>query len=154
MNALERVTDPAFMNHVINDPSVKPMVSLGVDKTLDLSALIADPNNICLADEYGGFVFVKAENGCYDVHTQFLPAGRGKHVMTRAHEAAWYMFTATDCLAVRTFVASTNKAAKLLTLRMGFVKLFDGDLLGVPGEWFLLTVKTWARGLACQLPVH
>lgn len=150
---LARTHDAAFMNSVVNHPAIKPQVSLGMEGTLDLTPLVSDEGNVCLQNEHGGFLFIRSEHDCFDVHTQFLPEGRGPAALASAREAAWFMFTQTHCLAIRTFVGSTNHPARALTKRMGFVKIDDGELFGVTGEWFLLTIKQWARGL-CQSQAH
>lgn len=135
--------DADFLNRVVNHPSVFPWVSLGQEGPLDLSPVLDLESTVFLADETGGFLFVDCGGGLYEVHTQFLPEGRGHGVLKKAREAARYMFTRTPCLAVKTFVAYGNDAAHKLTLAMGFDEVGEMEILGKPGRLFLLTVKGW-----------
>jgi hypothetical protein len=87
----------------------------------------------------------------YEVHTAFTPEGRGPHVFALARQSLAYIFRQTEALAVKTFVAHNNRAARRLALGVGFVPLRDAATLGTPGTEYLLTVKQWAKGLSvCQ----
>jgi hypothetical protein len=141
MNLVES-RDAAFLNKVVNDPSVHPSVSLGYGE-IDVSPLFERPTTVFLACEFGGFLFIDCGNGLYEVHTQFLPEGRGPAVLRLAREAAVHMFTRTPCIAISTFVAQTNEAAKRLTLAMGFKELGPKSINGVDGTGYLLTIKDW-----------
>lgn len=147
---LVRSTDAEFLNRVLNDPTVFPLVSLGLPGPLDIAPILANESNVFLQAEYGGFLFIAKPEYVYDVHTQFLPEGRGAHALRLAKEAAFYMFTQTDALRIDTTVAFTNKAAHRLTRMMGFSKWGETEINGVPSHYYVLTLKQWARGLSCQ----
>lgn len=119
---MNRTLDATFLNTVANDPSVRPL--LGATGLIDLSADVANTNNVVLVWTEGGFFAQKFEVGLYECHTLFLPGGRGEKALAYAVEALRYMFTRTDCLEIVTRVPSKNKAADLFARSMGFVRKF------------------------------
>lgn len=143
---LARSTDAAFLNRVVNHPEVARWM-VGFLPPFDFTAVLRDPANIFLANEHGGFLFI-GEPDVYEVHTQFLPEGRGQS-LELAREAAWHIFTQTDALAIRTYVPEGNEAAKRLTERMGFVFCDQVTINGHDADVYILNVKKWARSL-CQ----
>ena len=108
---LERTTDGQRMQRIIEHPSVFPHVSLG-DAHVDLVKHVENPENICLMNEWGGFLFVKLSDTEYEVHTQFLPQGRGRRVIKAAREALNEMFR--KCERITTYVPDGNKGADSL----------------------------------------
>jgi hypothetical protein len=144
---ISRSTDAEFLNRIVNDPAMAP-ARLGM-KELDLTEAVSNPDNVFLANQWGGFLFIKDED-VYEVHTNFLPAGRGKLALKAAQDAAFYMFTQTDALAIRTSVPRGNFAAAALTKRMGFSHWGDEVINGYECRVFVLTIKCWARRLPCQ----
>lgn len=145
-----RSTDAAFLNRVVNDPSVFPYVSLGLEGPFDLSGILSDWNNHFMCNEYGGFLFIKHKEYIYEVHAQFLPEGRGRSAIESALLAERYMFTKTDALRLDTYVAHDNRAASWFTRKVGFTKWGDVTVNGVPSHYYVLTLKNWARSLECQ----
>lgn len=149
---LERVTDPSQYLRIIRHPEVEPFVTLGaVVSDEALAALVVDPANVLLLTPEGGFLYVRQSPEIYEVHTAFTPEGRGSHVFHLARQSLAYIFRYTEALAVKTFVAHTNRAAARLATGVGFVPLRDAAALGTPGVEYLLTVKQWVKGLSvCQ----
>lgn len=149
---IKRSNDVAFLNHLLNHESIKPWVALGVDR-LDATTVIAS-GAIFLATDLGGFLVVPSGRGMYDVHTQFLPEGRGKHALEAAKEALRYMFVQTDALALSTFVTDGNAAARHFTLLNHFVPFQDMQYFGQAGVQYLLTIKQWVTKEldTCQQP--
>lgn len=143
---ITRSTDAEFLNRIVNDPAMANG-RLGM-KDLDLTEAVSNPDNVFLANEFGGFLFVK-DGDLYDVHTNFLPEGRGQLALEAAREAAFYIFTRTDCLAIETYVPQGNVAAAALTKRMGFSHWGDEVINGHFCRRFVLTIKQWAKSL-CQ----
>lgn len=125
---------------------------LGLKPPFDCSKILNDPDTILLANEYGGFLFLKEQDQNYDVHTQFLPEGRGKSLQL-ARDAAYWMFTRSDAMSITTYVPHDNVAALRLTEATGFERLADIEVLGVPCSFHILTIKQWARSL-CQPQSH
>jgi hypothetical protein len=143
--------DAEFLNRVVNHPAVHPYVSFGIKGDLDLTALVADPRNVFLANEWGGFLFIRKADYVYEVHTQFVPEGRGKRALRAAKDAADYMFSRTDCLRIDTYVQLDNPAAEWLTRAVGFRKWGEANILGHACYYYVLTLKEWARKLdLCQ----
>ena len=143
MNHVTLSRDKEFLNRVVNDPSVFPYVSLGTIGPLDVSPLIDDERNLFFANEFGGFLLVNKDDGVYDVHTQFLPDGRGLIAAVAALEVREYMFTETDCVAIMTFCPLNNKAAERFAVAAGFRFIRSGTLLGVTGNYFGITKEEW-----------
>lgn len=140
---VSRSNDVSRLNAVINHPSVHPWVSK-TEQELDASDVIADRRNILLEAPHGFFLFHFHEPGTYEVHTQFLPEGRGKNAFICAQEAAHYMFTKTDCVEILTKVQIENVAAKKLTEAVGFTYLFTGsEWRGKPMNFFRLGIEDW-----------
>lgn len=110
---IERTFDPAFLNSVIHDPSVREGAE--VVAGADLSAIAADLKNFLLVNEHGGFVVIHKMQGVYECHTQFLPAGRGKKAIDAAGQAFRYMFCKTPCERVVTKVRFDNERVKRFT---------------------------------------
>lgn len=144
---LQRSTDAALLNRVVNHPEVARWM-LGFEPPYDLSPLIQNPANIFLANEHGGFLFLKQEHDVYEVHTQFLPEGRGNS-LPLARDAAFWMFTQSDALAIQTYVPESNLPALRLTQAMGFSCWGESEVNGHACSVYVLTIKEWARGL-CQ----
>jgi hypothetical protein len=117
---LRRVLDAVVLNRVVNDPRVRPW--LGGKGELDLSSVAADPRNIALVCETGGFLLIKQEAGCYEVHSQFLPDTPDVVEMARA--GFEYLFTATDCQEITSKVPLENKRAVGLARAVGLRERF------------------------------
>lgn len=139
--------DAAFLNHVMNHESVKGDVSLGYKGDLDASSLLSNPRNHFLATEFGGFLVLDNGNGVYEVHTQFLPGGRGKAAREAARESMEHMFLETDCMELITFCPTDNRKAINLAIYAGFTKRRQQTELGVSGHIYSITIKEW---LLCQ----
>lgn len=146
---IERTTDAAAINAILNHPAVRPTVADVTDGPLDVSDRVSNPDNVSLVGEYGAIVFFKYCDGIYEVHTQILPEGRGKWACQFAQECLRYMFTSTDCIEVITRVPQGHIGAKALTEMMGFRLQFTtppecrfrGEL--VPAYVYSLTLQEW-----------
>jgi hypothetical protein len=146
---LAQSKDVQFLHSVIAHPDVLPWVTLGRG-ALDLTDVVGNPENIFLANEYGGFLFIR-DGDNYEVHTQFLPQGRGRKAVEAAREAAWHIFTRTPALAIRTYVPRGNFRAAALARRAGFSAWGTVNNDGIEMDWYVLTIKEWAKGLKqCQ----
>lgn len=145
--------DSEFINSVVNTPGVVEWIKGPLETPIDLSPLVDNKDNYLLVADTGGFLFVKkGQLPLYEVHTQFLPGSQ--KVLEKAKDAAFYMFTKTDCIEIMTCVPSLNVAARRLTKQMQF------EYVGQKGEWpingvnypldyYTLTIKRWAVKL-CQ----
>jgi len=141
---LARTMDARFLNRVANDPVVRPW--LGGEGAIDLTGALADPKNIALVGEFGGFVFLWDEATRYELHTLFLSEGRGAGVLPAAEEAFRFLFTATDCLEIVTKIPEGNRAADLMARRAGFTPTFAREAAWPDGSrvvYFTLTLDAW-----------
>ncbi len=151
--SLIRYYSADFINSVLNDDTVFPWCfPYGTKKPVDIGPSLLDVKNVLLCNEHGGFVFHWREAGCYEIHTQFLPPGRGAAAVEAVFEALDYMFTKTDCMEVVTRIPANNDAARTLALATGFRQDFIA-----PKAWrvsaeevldvgcYVLTWRDWMR---------
>ena len=148
MIALSR--DVELLNRVINDPSVFPWVSLGMQGPFDMAPLLADERNLFFANEHGGFLLISKDHGIYDIHTQFLPQGRGRAALRDGKEAMRHMFTQTLCKALMTFCPLENPPAATLARLVGMKRFKTEVQLGVAGDTYYITREEWL----CQQQSH
>lgn len=114
---LDRQSDAALINRIMNDPSVRP--TIGGTGPIDLAPLVANQGNVVLCGEHGGAVFHKLLPGLYELHTAVLPAGRGAWTLQAGADALFHIFTRTDCVEVVTKVPPENRPAEAATKRIG-----------------------------------
>lgn len=147
---ITRTFDAARFNEIVNDPTVRPFVADESDGPLDLSERISDRRNICLLGEHGAFLCFKYYDGCYEVHTQVLPIGRGSWAAAFAEAGAQFMFTKTDAIELVTRVPEKHLGAMRLACSMGFRTAmttppeckWQGELM--PCRILSLTLQEWA----------
>lgn len=158
--AIERSFDAAEANRIINVPAVLAEVAApGVD-ALDVAPFVADPANILLMVEGGAILFLRDDeigSGIYNLHTNFELGKRGSYAINASLEAYRWMFTRTDCVAIRTCVPASNRAASFAARAAGFQKRFER-----PGLWpsakgvvalkfYELTYQRWFDFVADEL---
>lgn len=130
---LVRNFDAAKLDAVIRHPSVMSRVSLGYEELPSCAPLLADEQNVCLMNEHGGFLFRQFAPDQYDVHTMFLPSGRGPQALEAALEAKHIMFNLYHARRLVTFVPHDNPHAYKLAEAAGFVTDRDASCCGVEG---------------------
>ncbi len=140
---IEPSLDAWFLNYVINDPSVFPWVSLGAEGPLDMTAAVMDPKNLFLKNEYGGFLLIDKGDQVFEIHTQFLPEGRGRKARTAAREAMQYVFTRTLCQMLVTHCPLDNKPSAWLALSAGMKFVGKAYPLGVEADMYVITKDEW-----------
>jgi len=113
---MERSYNADFINEVINHPDVRD--SAEVEGIGDLTEFVANVNNVLLTNKHGGFLFVSKGAGIYEVHTQFLPSGRGHRALLAAIDSLYYMFIHTDCIRVISRAKPENTGACQLADRL------------------------------------
>lgn len=177
---IARSFDPAAINAILNHPVVRPWVA-DAEGPIDISRQVTNRANVLLMGEYGGFFCFCLQPGVYEVHSQVLPAGRGKWMRAFAHAGACWMFTRTDAYEIVTRVPDGHIAAKALAMGAGmrheFTRqkecLFRGELrdvhiysfrvqdwlatapyLDVIGDWFHRRLNEEARRLGVIEPAH
>lgn len=148
--SVSRAYSADAITHVVNHPQVRPWVGFAELGYLDLTPIVADPNNVLLMGDGGGFICVMQEPGIYEVHTQFLPEHRGENTIRAALDGMRYMFTRTDCIELRTKVPEGNVAAGWLARRVGFVHQFTREQAWqtpegmAPIKYYALAIDQWA----------
>lgn len=145
---VHRTMDAARLNVVANDPSVLPSLGFGGDAPLDLSEIVENPANVAIVGEHGGFIAVNQGAGQYEVHSLFLPEGRGGAAAALALVAFRYMFTATDAQRIVTKVPESNRAAASLARHVGFRPAFERQGAWVDGGAVSYQALGFARWLA------
>lgn len=137
---IRRTLDGTFLTSVANDPEVRPYIGAPTAdgfEELDLRPMIADPSNVTLVTEHGGWILQAVLPGVYELHTLFLPEGRGKPYFKAAKEALRYAFTSTDCLELLTRCPDDNAGARMAAALVGFRERFRRDHawnVGTPSE--------------------
>jgi hypothetical protein len=119
---LRRDYDAARANSIVNHPDVRPFVLAPKEGDLDLGPVLGDLNNVALMTDLGGLIFLYQAPMVYEVHTQFLPSGRGEFALTTTREAVRWMFSRSDAIELWTKVPEENKAA------LGLVRAMKGRL--------------------------
>lgn len=161
--------DPARLNFLANHPEIRPHV--GGEGALDLTALALNPAVIVLDSEHGAFVLVPILPQVYELHTMFLPEGRGRDFFDRAREMFRYVFCETDAVEIVTKVPDDNRGAAVACAKTGFRERFhrenvsyrslsiEGWALGDPlcrerGQAFHDTLEAAKIASGSELPVH
>jgi hypothetical protein len=139
---LERNFNPERLDAVIRHPSVIGHVSLGIESLPSCEPLLMDHANVCLMNEHGGFLFRQFAPDQYDVHTVFLPKGRGPAALDAALEARHIMFNDYHARRLVTFVPHDNVAARKLAVAAGFLFTADSECMGVSGVTMVMEA-TW-----------
>jgi hypothetical protein len=137
---LERTFDYEKFDAVINHPSVLPFVNMGFENLPSCAPLVQDQRNVCLMNEHGGFMFLQFAPDQYDVHTMFLPSGRGKKALHAALEAKQIMFNDYHARRLVTFVPHDNDAARHLAEAAGFVMDRESQCMGIDGITMVMEV--------------
>lgn len=151
---IHRSRDVAFFNAVANDPAVRPFMG-GEDgpNGLDLAPLIENPAVVTLRAAHGGWIYVPILAGAYELHTLFLPEGRGRPHLRAAVEGFRFMFVETDCLEILTKCPDDNGAARWASSHLGFRERFRRDDAWAPGvgvSYRAFSVDDWmARDAQC-----
>jgi len=136
---MERTRDVWLINYLANHPSIRPGISLSDGSVeLDATDFVNHPDHIILADRYGVFVFVKMDEGVYDAHVMFLPAGRGPRLVPLFREAIRIMFTDYSAHTITGTAPDCNKQVRTLVDRVGFKPIRRATVLGQPGTFMVL----------------
>lgn len=116
---MQRSFDAARVNDLVNHPSIRPFVGGDGKSVIDLTAAVADRQNIFLLAKHGGFAFTWSAPRTYEVHTFILPEGRGPAALEAAWTArGWMEEHFADHLWTRVHPDMANVRA--FTLKAGF----------------------------------
>lgn len=155
---LTRATDATLANKIINDPQVRPHMLFDIKEAIDLSGLVN--TTLILMSENGGFLFAPIVDQriggppqpahAFELHSFFLPEGRGREAHGAAWEAAEYIFTKTDATDIFTMQPLDNPASRP-PRSMGFQEHFRRNNIitrggrKVPCAFWRLNIWDWAR---------
>lgn len=142
---IRRTLDPAFLNAVANHPEVFPWLGASGDE-IDIAPLVENPQNIAISAQHGGWILVRLEPGVYELHTMFLPEGRGKAYLSASKEAMRYLFACTDATEILTKCPDNNGAARMAAATAGFKERFRRDGAWIDGSGVSyqgLTIEDW-----------
>lgn len=81
-----RTTDATAINALVNDPAIRPHVGGDIWQFVDLTAVAAQPANLFLLGEHGGFGLVWTAPCTMEVHTFIRPAGHGAWALGAARD--------------------------------------------------------------------
>jgi len=148
---LERHFTAERINEIVNHPSIYPTICGFHTEPLDVTAVAANPNHVCLVGEHGCVLFIKHQAGVYEFHTSVLPEGRGEWMVAGSREAFSYMFTQTDAFELMTKCPHGNLPAKVGAKVVGCSPRFttralwphDGGL--VPIDVFSIMIQEWVK---------
>lgn len=145
---IARQSDAVFINRVLNDAEVRPTIADMSEGKIDITPIIRNQNNIVLAGEYGGVVLLYLMEGFYEVHTAFLPEGRGKWGMEFLRHGMRMMFTCTGCIDISTRVPEEHPGAKQAALMAGMTWEFTASCVFtgrmMPCEVYSIGITHWA----------
>ena len=121
---LKRTFDAEFINGVLNHPDVKD--GSETYDGFDVTELVNNAANVILINDFGGFIYTGLGNGMYEVHSQFLPEGRGVKAYHAAVESVRWMFVNTDCIRIISKAKPENEGACQLADKVLGRKGFNG----------------------------
>lgn len=137
---MRRTMTPERINALANDPEIRPWV--GGEGVLDLTALVENVAVVTLEFKHGAFMLVPISETVYELHTMFLPEGRGADFFVNATEMFRYLFTRTPALEIVTKVPDGNRGAAVASTKAGFRERFHRA-----GTSFRsLSIERWALG--------
>jgi hypothetical protein len=117
-----------------------------------VTPVVEDIDNVVLLEHHGHGAFVCPKIGVdtFEVHTLFLPEGRGPVVKAAVRDGLDYLFTSTDCRELVTKVPQGNEPAAGLARYAGFQLQFVSPTPWttpdekIPMEFFAMSVEQWA----------
>jgi hypothetical protein len=146
--AVTRSMNYKHFEHVANHDSVRPFI--GGTGPLRLRNVIENVRNYAFETAHGGFILLDCGSGRYDVHSLFLPEGRGAEAMQAMYDVEAYMFTRTDCTEGRTTVPESNAGAMVMAKRAGFELRFELERMPwkepstTKASFLAVTLEKWA----------
>lgn len=149
--SIQRFTDAAHINAILNHPEVYPFVRGPVEGPLDFTAFLQSDDVYALFGEHGGQIYVRLQSGLFEVHSQFLPEGRGDYAIAVTRASLRWMFTRTDAVECLTRCPLNNPAAKALARGIGGQfqwtnpRGWFADGKPVAAEIWSLTLQEWTR---------
>ena len=135
---LRRTFDASEVNSILNHESVFPFVTLPGFKSLDVTPLIEEKDQIgnyrhvALMADRGCILFCQIEPGIYEVHTNFIRVKHGErkgtegaYVKAAILESYRWMFTHTDCMVLQGKIPAFNRALRIFAPLVGWQVEFE-----------------------------
>ena len=138
ISGMKRSFNADFINRVLNHQEV--MKGSELKGLTDVTDTIADVNNVLLTNNCGGFIYIKVDAMTYEVHTQFLPNGRGDKAYHAALESLRYMVINTDCMRVISKASPDNVGACQLAEKCLNLKGYNGKY-----NYYSLDYSDWVE---------
>lgn len=112
--------DIPTINAILNHPEVYKGACgwLKVEGPLDVEPIFE--NVIALMVDHGAIILEPQDALTVEVHTNFLPEGRGKAALREAEAVLDWVYLTTKIFRITTCCAHTNPQAKLFAKLMGF----------------------------------
>lgn len=140
------------INRIANHPDIRPWISGPVVGDVDVSGIIANPDNVPLLGRHGATLFNPIHPGLYDGHIMVLPDGRGAWTKSFLLASIHWMFTRTDAFEIamrvpvgnfpmRTLVNLVPGAEREGQARYGWVY----DHKPVPADLWTVKATDWLR---------
>jgi hypothetical protein len=132
LDIVARCFDAAAVNAIANHPAVLPGLSLGLD-SLDATALVENPRNLCYIGEHGGAILVWCGPGIYDAHDFILPEGRGAWARKACLSILDKAFREHKAQLVWAQTPVENRACRLFNRLLGFTSRGVEEAILMPG---------------------
>lgn len=136
---ISRTRDPAILEAIINDPSVRPTAQ-GGDYYLTSVELLNKAENLCYTGNGGAVLFVAIGQGVYQGHIFCVEGSRGAQALLLARHALQVLFDVHRAVKLVADVPMALPAARLLCRRAGMAALRRDNIV----EHFELEFETWA----------
>lgn len=114
-----------LVNAIANHPSVRSTIEKG-DHRIDSSLLLADLDNVVMADANGLVIFIPQGQGVYAIHAGFLPHGRGKVMIQSVRSAIEAIFGRFGAHKIVAAVPLQLRAARMACRLLGFSSMGMG----------------------------
>jgi hypothetical protein len=132
LDIVARCFDPVAVNAFANHPDVLPGLGLGAE-SLDVTALIENPRNLCYVGEYGGAILVWTGPSIYDAHDFILPEGRGAWARKACLQILRKAFAEHGARMVWAQTPAENRPCRLFNRLLGFKSRGTESAILIPG---------------------
>lgn len=146
MMELIRATDAEALNAIVNNPAIYPLVHGVVEGPMDLSPIVANPENHVLIAEHGAVVFAIRQIGLYEMTVTVLPGWRDEWAMRMVKSALEWAFTHTSAIEIYVRAPDIAPGAYPFAQALGFVFEFTSS-----NGWIYEAAPTSAAVLSLKI---
>lgn len=124
-----RQTTPTLGDLILNHPEVRPTMEYG-DHHITCAPMLANPQNVLLADESLLLMFLYKGNGVYGAHVAMLPERRGKHGIQDTKDALDRLFREFGAKRVEVTLPVALRRVRFFARTVGFapVGIWNGGV--------------------------